>query len=147
MIAVVQRVLSAGVFVEEPAHAETIESGLCVLIGIEEGDTQNDGDWMAKKLVNLRIFNDEHEKMNRSLLDTSGELLLISQFTLASDCTQGHRPSFSRAARPEVAEPLVEYVGQAIRCIGVPIKEGVFGAKMRVEIENDGPVTILLQRD
>ncbi len=147
MIAVVQRVVKAGVFVESPTHAEEIGAGLCVLLGVEQGDTKEDAIWMANKLTHLRIFQDEHEKMNLSILETKGALLLVSQFTLAGDCSHGHRPSFVRAAKPEVAQPLIEYVGELLLDEGIPVKHGVFGATMSVEIENDGPVTIILRRD
>ncbi len=147
MIAVVQRVTRAGVFVESPSHAETIGAGLCVFLGVEDGDTKEDADWMANKLAHLRIFQDEHEKMNRSILDLQGELLLISQFTLAGDCAHGHRPSFIRAAKPQVAKPLIEHVAELLVNHKIRVKQGVFGATMRVEIENDGPVTIILRRD
>ncbi len=147
MIAVVQRVRSAGVFIDEPPHVETIGAGLCVLLGVEEDDTVEDAKWTAKKLANLRIFNDEDRKMNLSILNTRGEILLISQFTLAGDCTQGNRPSFIKAAKPEIAEPLVEQVGTLLMEYKLPVKRGVFGAMMQVKIENDGPVTIILKRD
>jgi D-tyrosyl-tRNA(Tyr) deacylase len=147
MIAVVQRVRSAGVFIDEPPHVETIGAGLCVLLGVEEDDTVEDAKWTAKKLANLRIFNDEDRKMNLSILNTRGEILLISQFTLAGDCTQGNRPSFIKAAKPEIAEPLVEQVGTLLMEYKLPVKQGVFGAMMQVKIENDGPVTIILKRD
>ncbi len=147
MIAVVQRVLEAGVFVENHQYAETISAGLCVLLGIEDGDDSSDAVWMAKKLSNLRIFNDNDGKMNHSLLDTKGELLLISQFTLTADCSQGNRPSFIKSATPELAKPLVEEVGRILEQNKIPVKTGVFGAMMRVEIQNDGPVTIILKRD
>ena len=147
MIAVVQRVSSASVFVVAPPHAETISNGLCVLLGVEEGDGMNDAEWMAKKLTNLRIFVDHEGKMNWSILDTKGELLLISQFTLAADCSQGNRPSFKRAATSQVAEPLIREVRRLLEEYKIPVKCGVFGAMMRVEIENDGPVTIILKQE
>lgn len=147
MIAVVQRVLTAGVFIEKPPHTETIEKGLCVFLGVEQGDQRSDAEWFAKKLANLRIFNDEEGKMNHSILEIEGELLLISQFTLAGDCTQGNRPSFMNAMHPELAEPLVDLVGNLLQERGVPVKHGIFGAQMRVEIENDGPVTLVLKQD
>lgn len=147
MIAVVQRVLRAGAFVDDPPHEERIEKGLCVFLCVEQGDTQKDAAWIAKKLVNLRIFNDEDGKMNHSILDISGELLLISQFTLAADCSGGNRPSFIHAAKPNIAEPLVKNVGVLLQEHGLLVKNGVFGAMMRVEIENDGPVTIVIRQD
>lgn len=147
MIAVVQRVLSAGVFVQDPPYAETIHKGLCVLLGVEKGDTADDAIWFAHKLANLRIFSDQNGKMNLSVLDVAGELLLVSQFTLAGNCNQGNRPSFIQAEKPELAEPLLEHLGELLTTHGVRVKHGVFGANMRVEIENDGPVTLVLQQD
>jgi D-tyrosyl-tRNA(Tyr) deacylase len=147
MIAVVQRVLRAGVFVDDPPYKETIGAGLCVLLGVEDGDGSNDAGWMAKKLSNLRIFCDDDGKMNHSILDVQGELLLVSQFTLVADCSQGNRPSFIRASKPDIAEPLVKEVGILLQQYGVPVKTGLFGASMRVDIENDGPVTIVLKQD
>jgi D-tyrosyl-tRNA(Tyr) deacylase len=147
MIAVVQRVLTAGVFIEKPPHTEKIDKGLCVFLGVEQGDDKSDAGWVAKKLANLRIFNDEEGKMNRSILEIEGELLLISQFTLVGDCAKGNRPSFMNAQRGELAEPLVDLVGNLLQERGVPVKLGVFGAQMRVEIENDGPVTLILKQD
>lgn len=147
MIAVVQRVLSAGVFVEDPPYTQAIQIGLCVLISVEEGDASKDAIWIAKKLSNLRIFEDQDGKMNLSVQDVSGELLLISQFTLVANCSQGNRPSFIKAARPEFAKPLVEEVRDLLLNQGIPVKCGLFGTKMRVEIENDGPTTIILKQD
>ena len=147
MIAVVQRVLEAGVYIDDPPYAESIETGLCVLLGVEEGDDSNDATWIAKKLSNLRIFCDQDGKMNHSIIDVKGELLLVSQFTLTADCDHGNRPSFIKAAKPELAEPLVEEVGHLLQQYGVPVKCGIFGAMMRVEIQNDGPVTIILKQD
>jgi|TARA_B100000959_G_C14936511_1_gene605961 D-tyrosyl-tRNA(Tyr) deacylase len=147
MIAVVQRVLEAGVYIDDPPHAESIKEGLCVLLGVEEGDDSASATWIAKKLSNLRIFCDQDGKMNLSILDIKGELLLVSQFTLSADCTQGNRPSFIKAAKPELAEPLVAEVGNLLKQYGIPIKCGIFGAMMRVEIQNDGPVTIILKQD
>ena len=148
MIAVVQRVTRASVSVIDPPYKASIEGGLCVLLGIENEDDDQDAKWMANKLANLRIFCDENNKMNRSLLDNGGELLLISQFTLAGDCTQGNRPSFTQAAKPEIAEPLVAAVGELLhQDFGIRVMSGVFGAMMNVEITNNGPVTIVLKRD
>ena len=147
MIAVVQRVTRAGVLVAEPPHTQTIQIDLCVLLGIEHNDNESDAKWMANKLSKLRIFCDLEGKMNLSILDIKGELLLISQFTLAADCQRGNRPSFTDAAAPDVAESLVNTVGTLLEQLHIPVKRGVFGAKMRVEIENDGPVTIVLKQD
>ena len=147
MIAVVQRVLSAGVHVVDTLHSESISQGLCVFVGVEEGDTEIDAKWMSNKLTNLRIFSDDKGKMNLSVQDVQGEILLVSQFTLVADCYHGNRPSFIKAERPERATTLIDIVGQLLREQGVPVKSGVFGATMRVEIENDGPVTIILKQE
>ena len=117
MIAVVQRVLTAGVFVDDPPYEEQIAKGLCVFLGVEHGDTNKDAMWIAKKLANLRIFNDDEGKMNRSVIDIGGEILLVSQFTLAGDCSQGNRPSFVHAAEPTIAAPLVEKVGEILQFV------------------------------
>ncbi len=148
MIAVVQRVTGAGVTVEDPPYSASIKDGLCVLLGIEEGDDGADASWMAKKLAHLRIFKDDQDKMNLSLTDNGGELLLISQFTLAGDCSQGNRPSFIRAASPEIAEPLVTEVGDLLhQQYAVPVTLGKFGAMMRIDLVNDGPVTVVVHRE
>jgi D-tyrosyl-tRNA(Tyr) deacylase len=147
MIAVVQRVTRAEVFVDEPPHSQSIETGLCVLLCIERNDSEDDAKWMAKKLSNLRIFCDTKGNMNLSILDIKGELLLISQFTLAADCLHGNRPSFIDAATPDVAKPLMIEVENLLAQQQIPVKTGVFGAMMRVVIENDGPVTIVLKQD
>ena len=148
MICVVQRVSSASVKIEKQAYSATISDGLCVLIGIEEGDGEKQAAWMARKLANLRIFHDEKSKMNRSVTDVEGEILLISQFTLAGDCQTGNRPSFISAAHPDVAEPLVELVCTLLQHEhGIPVSTGVFGAMMQLTIVNEGPVTLILQRD
>ena len=148
MIAVVQRVLNASVTVEVPPHCESIKDGLCIFLGIETGDDSSQAKWMAKKLSNLRLFKDENEKMNLSLQDIGGELLLISQFTLAGDCSKGNRPSFIRAAQPEIAEPLVHLVRDFLQIEHkIAVKTGVFGAIMKIELTNDGPVTLIVQRD
>jgi D-tyrosyl-tRNA(Tyr) deacylase len=148
MIAVVQRVLNASVTVESPSHCESIQDGLCIFLGIETGDDSSQAKWMAKKLSNLRLFKDENEKMNLSLQDIGGELLLISQFTLAGDCSKGNRPSFIRAAQPEIAEPLVHLVLDFLQTEHkIAVKTGVFGAMMKIELTNDGPVTLIVQRD
>ncbi len=148
MIAVVQRVLNASVTVESPSHCESIQEGLCIFLGIETGDDSSQAKWMAKKLSNLRLFKDENEKMNLSLQDIGGELLLISQFTLAGDCSKGNRPSFIRAAQPEIAEPLVHLVRDFLQIEHkIAVKTGVFGAMMKIELTNDGPVTLIVQRD
>lgn len=148
MIAVVQRVTRAGVRVEYPAYSAMIGSGLCVLLGIEDGDDAADASWMAKKLAHLRIFKDTEDKMNLSLIDIGGELLLISQFTIAGDCSQGNRPSFIRAASPEIAEPLVAMVGDLLQeQHSISVTLGKFGAMMDIDLINEGPVTVVIRRE
>lgn len=147
MIAVVQRVTSASVRVEEPAHYASINAGLCVLLGVEEGDTEAEASWMAGKLARLRIFRDDGGKMNRSVQDVDGEILLVSQFTLAGDCRKGNRPSFVRAAAPELGARLYELVGDRLeQAEGLQVGRGLFGGMMEVSLVNDGPVTLIVQR-
>jgi D-aminoacyl-tRNA deacylase len=138
--AVVQRVARAAV---EPGGA--IDAGLCVLLGVADGDVAETADRLAAKVARLRIFEDADGKFDRSLLDTGGGVLVVSQFTLLADTAKGNRPSFSRAARPELAEPLYRRFADALRELGVHVETGVFGARMRVELVNDGPVTIVLE--
>jgi D-tyrosyl-tRNA(Tyr) deacylase len=145
MKAVVQRVTLGRVFVNGETVGE-IGRGLVVLLGIGEGDGDEQARWMAHKLANLRVFADDCGKMNRSVLDSGGQVLLISQFTLYGDAHKGHRPGFSGAAAPEVAAPLIESVASYLRQEGVPVATGRFQVHMQVEIHNDGPVTILLDR-
>jgi len=140
MRAVVQRVARAR---STPGGA--IDAGLCVLLGVAAGDSASDADRLAAKIARLRIFEDEDGRFDRSLLDTGGAALVVSQFTLIADTAKGNRPSFSGAARPEDAEPLYERFAEALRALGVPVETGVFGARMAVELENDGPVTIVLE--
>jgi D-aminoacyl-tRNA deacylase len=141
--AVVQRVKSASVSIEEQIEGE-IGKGLLVYLGIEQGDDLKDVNYLAEKICNLRIFEDEDEKMNRSLLDEQGSILAISQFTLLGDCRKGRRPSFSNAKNPEAANHLYEkFVGRCAE-LGVPMETGVFQAHMMVSSTNDGPVTMLL---
>ncbi|MDG1137370.1 MAG: D-aminoacyl-tRNA deacylase [Phycisphaerales bacterium] len=152
MIAVVQRVLKASVTVEATekanAYKEAIKAGLCVFLGVEDGDSEIQAKWIAKKLAHLRIFSDKNDKMNCSVQDIAGEVLLISQFTLAGDCTKGNRPSFVHAAQPELAEPLVEQVGMLLlKEHAITVKTGIFGAMMKIDLTNDGPVTLIVQRD
>lgn len=139
---VVQRVSRASVEVEEQVKG-SIGRGLLVLVGIEEADTGEDVEWIAGKIVQLRIFPDEQGVMNKSCLETGGEILLISQFTLHALTKKGNRPSYIRAARPEIAIPLYEHLIQALtNLLGKSIATGVFGADMQVSLINDGPVTI-----
>lgn len=146
MRAVVQRVRGAAVRVGEQEVAR-IGPGVCVLVGVGEGDGPAEAAELASKVAQLRIFPDEAGQMNRSLLDIRGEALVVSQFTLYADCRRGRRPSFSHAARPEVAQPLVEAFAESLAQSGVPVQQGQFGAMMLVEIHNDGPVTILLDSE
>jgi D-tyrosyl-tRNA(Tyr) deacylase len=143
---VLQRVVQAAVQVDGREVAR-IGPGLCVLLGVGEEDTPAEAEELALKVAQLRIFRDQAGYFNRSLLDVGGQALVVSQFTLYADCRKGRRPSFSTAARPEVAAPLVEHFAHALRAAGVPTQTGVFGAMMQVEIHNDGPVTIMLDTD
>lgn len=143
MRAVVQRVRRSSVTVDGVVVG-AIEHGFLVLLGVDVDDTESDADYMAEKIIGLRIFNDDDGKFNRSLLDVGGAVLLVSQFTLQGDSRKGRRPSFVKAARPEQAIPLYERVGDVLREKGVTVATGVFGAHMDVELLNDGPVTLLL---
>jgi D-tyrosyl-tRNA(Tyr) deacylase len=146
MIAVVQRVSRASVTVESEGHHAAIGPGLCVLLCAEVGDGDAQVSWMAGKLARLRIFRDDQDKMNRSVQDVAGEVLVVSQFTLAGDCRQGNRPSFIGAANPEEGERLYLQVCRLLREEhNLPVKTGVFGAMMAVEIHNDGPVTLIVR--
>lgn len=144
MRAVVQRVRSASVGVDGATVGE-IGPGFCVLLGVETGDSVGNAQAMAARLAKLRIFDDAGGRMNLSLKDVGGAVLLVSQFTLLGDCSGGNRPSFTRAARPEQAEPLYEAVRGGLVALGVPVATGRFRTSMLVRIENDGPVTILLE--
>ena len=147
MRVIVQRVQSSRVEINGEVSGE-IGQGLMVLLGITEGDGQEQCDFLADKLVHLRIFTDEQEKMNLSLQDINGEMLIVSQFTLYGDCKKGRRPSFVAAARPETAVPLYEYFIDAVKRQGVKkVATGQFGADMQVYIQNDGPVTLMLDTD
>ncbi|MBN1284830.1 MAG: D-tyrosyl-tRNA(Tyr) deacylase [Anaerolineae bacterium] len=143
MRAVLQRVSSASVTVDGQVVA-AIDHGLVVLVGVTHADGATQADWLAQKIAGLRIFEDEAGKFNRSLLDAGGSALVVSQFTLYADARKGRRPAFVDAARPEVAEPLIEYFCGRLRAHGVPVQTGVFGARMLVAIHNQGPVTIIL---
>lgn len=143
MRAVIQRVREASVTVEGRVTGQ-IGQGLAVLLGVLEGDTREEAAFLARKLVELRIFTDEADKMNRSVTDVGGGVLVISQFTLGADCSHGRRPSFIRAARPDVANELYEYFLECVRSqFSGPVKTGIFGAHMDFRLWNDGPVTIL----
>lgn len=144
MKAVVQRVKKTALRVDGELISE-IPFGLTVFLGVKTGDTEKEAAYIAKKIAGMRIFEDENGKMNLSVQDVGGEVLLVSQFTLYGDATKGNRPSFTLAARPEVAEPLYEYTVRELSSYGVTVKKGVFGADMKIEQNNDGPVTILLE--
>lgn len=146
MRVVVQRSKEARVEVEGQTVGE-IRQGLVLLVGIRHEDTIDDVRWMADKLVNLRIFEDEEGKMNRSLMETGGQILSISQFTLYGDCRKGRRPNFMAAARPEQAEPLYEQFNQLLREHGVEVQTGRFGAMMDVKLTNWGPVTLIIDSE
>ena len=146
MRVVVQRVTQATVSVSGDA-VSAIGPGLLVLVGIAAGDTEAQARQLAAKVVALRIFEDDEGRMNRSVVDTAGEILAVSQFTLLADTRRGNRPSFTSAARPEEAIPVLDAFCHAIRASGVACFEGRFGAHMQVALENDGPVTILLDSD
>ena len=146
MRAVIQRVSNASVSVDGQIIG-AIEGGLVVLLGIRDTDEPADADYLAEKIVHLRIFNDEEGKMNRSLLEVNGSVLAISQFTLYANTRKGRRPSFIEAASPERAEPLYEYFIKQLRQRGVHVEKGQFGAAMLVKIYNEGPVTIIIDSE
>lgn len=146
MRGVIQRVLRASVTVDQKEISK-IDKGILLLIGVTDSDTEADADYIAEKTVNARIFEDGEGKMNLSLLETGGSVLAVSQFTLYGDARKGRRPSFIRAAKGEISEPLYEIVCKKIADLGVEVKKGIFGADMKVELINDGPTTILLESD
>lgn len=144
MRAVIQRVSKASVTVDGKVTGK-INKGLLVFIGIEDADTNEDITWLSNKIVNLRIFNDENGVMNRSVKDEDGTILLVSQFTLHASTKKGNRPSYIKASKPEIAVPLYQnMIAQLERDLGTPVQCGIFGADMKVELLNDGPVTILI---
>ncbi|MCW5849097.1 MAG: D-tyrosyl-tRNA(Tyr) deacylase [Anaerolineae bacterium] len=146
MRVVVQRVSEASVTVEGEVVG-AIGRGLLALVGVREGDTHAEADWLAAKIAQLRIFADAEGRFNLSVLDVGGAALVVSQFTLYGDARKGRRPDFIRAARPEDAEPLVAYLVEQLRAAGVPTETGRFGAHMAVRLTNDGPVTLILERE
>jgi D-tyrosyl-tRNA(Tyr) deacylase len=145
MRVVIQRASYGAVAVNGETVSE-IRQGLVLLVGVGHGDGQPQADWLAEKVANLRLFEDEAGKMNRSVLEVGGAALVVSQFTLYADAQKGRRPAFTAAAPPEVAEPLIAYLAQKLHALGVPTQTGVFRAHMCVTIHNDGPVTIVLER-
>lgn len=144
MKVVIQRVSNASVSVEQKKISE-ISTGLLILVGITESDTINDIQWLTKKIINMRIFEDENGVMNRSLLDTNGEVIVVSQFTLMASTKKGNRPSYIQAARPEIAIPIYEqFINQFEKDLGKKVGSGIFGANMQIALLNDGPVTIVI---
>lgn len=143
MRVILQRVSSARVLVEREVIGE-VAAGWLALVGVAHADTTKEAAWLADKVAGLRAFPDEAGKMNRSVQDIGGGVLIVSNFTLYADCRKGRRPSFIDAARPEVAEPLVTAFVNGLRALGIPVALGRFGADMRVELVNDGPVTLVL---
>ena len=141
---VIQRVSHASVTIEGVCKS-SIKDGFMILVGIENADTQEDADWLCKKIVNLRVFDDENGVMNKSIMDINGEILVVSQFTLHASYKKGNRPSYIYAAKPDIAIPLYEYFCQALTtALGKEIGTGEFGADMKVELLNNGPVTICM---
>ncbi len=145
MKALIQRVKRASVTIEDKLYSQ-IGTGLLVFLGVEKGDTQENADKLAAKLINLRIFEDENGKMNRSLIDVSGEMLIVSQFTLCGDCKKGTRPSFDKSASPDIANELYEYFISQVKLSGISCRTGRFAAMMDVELINDGPVTFMVEK-
>jgi len=144
MRAVIQRVSKASVTIDNKIYSQ-IKNGLLVLIGIEDADTAEDGEWLSGKIVNLRIFNDDNGVMNVSVKDFNGDILAVSQFTLHASTKKGNRPSYIKASKPEFAIPMYEkFIQQLSNDLGKTVETGVFGADMKVELLNDGPVTIVI---
>lgn len=144
MKVVLQRVASASVTVDGKVCGR-IGRGYLVLLGVGSGDTEDDCRRLADKIINLRIFSDENDKINLSLEQVDGELLVVSQFTLYADCRKGNRPNFIQAAKPDIAEKLYNYFVEYCRCKGKTVETGIFGADMKVELLNDGPFTVILE--
>ncbi|MCJ7616677.1 MAG: D-aminoacyl-tRNA deacylase [Desulfobacterales bacterium] len=144
MRAVIQRVKESSVKVDSKITGK-IGKGLLVLLGVAESDRPGDADYLSEKIINLRIFEDENGKMNRSLIETGGEMLVVSQFTLLGDCKKGRRPSFINAANPEKANELYEYFVKKVRDKGISVATGMFRAMMDVSLINDGPVTLIVE--
>lgn len=142
---VVQRVSKADVKVDNKIVGQ-INQGFVVLLGVGENDTTKEADYLVQKLLKLRVFTDENDKMNLSVQDIKGELLIISQFTLYADCSSGNRPSFINAAKPDKANELYEYFVEECKKTGITVQTGIFAADMKVNLVNDGPVTIILER-
>lgn len=143
MKAVIQRVSEASVKVDGKIVGE-INTGFMLLVGIDENDEKTDADWLVQKILNLRVFSDENDKLNLSIKDINGEILCISQFTLIADYKKGNRPSFIKAAKPDKAIPLFEHFKEEFSKSGLKVESGIFGADMKVSLTNDGPVTIVM---
>lgn len=143
MRAVIQRVSQAKVVVDDNTVGQ-INRGFMILLGVHEEDTQADVDYLVGKISKLRVFEDDQQKMNRSIIDVDGKILSISQFTLFADTKKGNRPSFVQAAKPDVAIPLYEAFNEGLRQVGIPVETGIFGADMKCHLVNDGPVTIII---
>ena len=143
MRAVIQRVSQAKVVVDDKTVGQ-IGKGFMILLGVHEEDTQADVDYLVGKISKLRVFEDDQQKMNRSIIDVDGEILSISQFTLFADTKKGNRPSFVQAAKPDTAIPLYEAFNEGLRQAGIPVEMGIFGADMKCHLVNDGPVTIII---
>jgi len=146
MKALLQRVTSASVTVNGQ-QVSAIKSGLLIFLGVEKADDRTQADYLARKCLNLRIFEDQNHKMNLSVQDIAGEILVVSQFTLAGDTSRGNRPGFETAAAPQQAQPLYDYFCQCLKNSGLNIKTGIFQADMKVALINDGPVTFLLEKN
>lgn len=145
MKCLIQRVKNASCTIDGKLYS-SINAGILALVGIEKGDTIEQVEWMAKKVVNLRIFEDENEKMNKSLIDINGEMLIVSQFTLCGDCKKGTRPSFDKSEKPELANKLYEEFVTLVKGLNVNVGTGKFGAIMEISLLNDGPVTFMLEK-
>lgn len=146
MRAVIQRVTGSRVVIENKT-AGNIKKGITILLGVKKGDTEKDVKWLAEKCINLRIFENEQGKFHYSAIDLKAEVLVVSQFTLYGDCRRGRRPSFTEAAAPRTAEKLYEAFIDVIRQNGLKVETGIFGAKMQVDIENNGPVTLIIDSE
>lgn len=145
MKALIQRVKSASVTIDGLLYSK-IGQGLLVFLGVEKGDDKLNAEKLADKLSKLRIFEDENEKMNHSILDIDGEMLIVSQFTLCGDCKKGTRPSFDKSAPPQIANEFYEYFISQVKSFNIPVQTGKFGAMMDVELINDGPVTFMVEK-
>lgn len=145
MKALLQRVKSASVTVDN-RQISAINNGLLVFLGVEKNDTSQQADYLAKKTAHLRIFEDQNQKMNLSVMDIKGQILVVSQFTLAGDTSRGNRPGFDNAAAPDVAKALYQYFSEQLKTYGIDVQNGIFQADMKVSLINDGPVTFMLEK-